>query len=189
MEARLKGEGKVDEMIDWIEGTYTLSAKEGKIFKARHLEKTLDLLNESENFKGQFPHLDKEIIRYKALQVRGTVRKHRLQIEEGILDSSVIEVIASGHVDLHDETLDITALVAPIKTVNKIVGMIPVLGSVLGGALVSVPVRVSGDIRAPRMTFLSPSAIGSEVLGIVTRILKLPVKLAEPIFPAKHETK
>jgi hypothetical protein len=39
------------------------------------------------------------------------------------------------------------------------------------------------------MTFLSPSAIGSEVLGIVTRILKLPVKLAEPIFPAKHETK
>jgi len=34
------------------------------------------------------------------------------------------------------------------------------------------------------VTFLSPSAVGSEFLGIVERTIKLPVHLVTPIFPA-----
>jgi len=59
---------------------------------------------------------------------------------------------------------------------------IPVLGYILGGNLVSIPVRISGNMKDPQVTFLSPSAIGSEVLGIAKRTLKLPITLAEPVF-------
>lgn len=182
MEARLKGEGTISEIAKRLDGTFALSAKDGKILKAKSLYKTFDILNEAENFKGQFPDLDREIIGYTALKLSGVIREQRIQLEEGMLDSSVIEIMARGHLDLKNETLDLNAFVSPLKTVNKVVRMIPVLGYVLGGSLLSVPVKISGNMNDPQITFLSPSAIGSETLGIVERIFKLPIKLVEPVF-------
>jgi len=182
MEARLKGEGTIDEIAKRLNGTFTLSAKDGKILKSRPLDKTFDLLNESENFKGLLPDLDREIVDYNVIKVLGTIGEHRLQIEEGMIDSPVMGITARGYIDLGDETLDISALVSPLKTVSKVVRKIPVLGYILGGNLVSIPVRISGNMKDPQVTFLSPSAIGSEVLGIAKRTLKLPITLAEPVF-------
>ena len=187
LEASLKGEGTVQEIAEKLNGTFTLSAKDGKILKSKSLDKTFDLLNKSENFKGQFPDLDKEIISYKDLKLRGVIREHRIQIEEGMLDASVMEIIARGYFDLNNETLDFNAFVSPLKTVNKVVRSVPVLGYVMGGSLVSIPMKISGNMKDPQITFLSPSAIGSATLGLVERIFKLPVKLVEPVFPAKNE--
>ena len=187
LEARLKGEGKIGEVESRLSGSFTLSAKNGKILKARSLNKTLDLLNKSENFKGQFPDLNREIINYSDLKIRGAIRGQRIQIEEGVLEASVMGIIARGYLDLSNETLDLNALVSPLKTVNRVVRKIPILGYVLGGSLLSVPVRISGNMNDPKITFLSPSAIASETLGIVERIFKLPIKLVEPVFPAKNK--
>jgi hypothetical protein len=187
MDAHLKGEGTFDQIADRLEGTFTLSAKDGTILKSRSLDKTFDLLNESENFKGQFPDLDKEIISYDAVEARGSLRDQKLQIDEGIIEASIMEIMARGHLDLREETVDINALVAPLKTVHRIVRKIPILGHILGGNLLSIPVKISGDIKDPRVTFLSPSAIGSEVLGIVERTLKLPITLVEPVFSRGKE--
>lgn len=187
LEASLKGEGTVQEIAEKLNGTFTLSAKDGKILKSKSLDKTFDLLNKSENFKGQFPDLDKEIISYKDLKLRGVIREHKIQIEEGMLDASVMEIIARGYLDLNNETLDFNAFVSPLKTVNRMVRSVPVLGYVMGGNLVSIPMKISGKMKDPQITFLSPSAIGSATLGLVERIFKLPVKLVEPVFPAKKE--
>jgi len=77
--------------------------------------------------------------------------------------------------------------VARLKTINKIVSMALVPGSVVGGILVSVPVKISGIMKNPHVTFLCPSAAGSEVIGMVTRTPKLPVALGEPILPATQQ--
>jgi hypothetical protein len=157
------------------------------ILKSQSLDKTFDLLNKSENLKGEFPDLDREIISYKVLNVRGAIREHKIQIEQGILDSSIIGIMARGSIDLREETLDINALVAPLKTVSWVIRKIPILGYILGGNLVSVPVKISGNMKDPDVTFMSPSAIGSEALGIIERTLKLPIKLVEPIFSSGKE--
>ncbi len=187
MNARLKGEGKISEIANRLDGTFTLSAKDGKILRSKQLDKTLDRLNESENFKGQFPDLDREIISYTALKIRGNIREQRIQIEEGTLDSSVMGIAARGYLDLGNETVNLNAFVSPLRTVHKMVRNVPILGHVMGNNLVSIPVKISGNIKDPQMTFLSPSAIASETLGIVERIFKLPVTLIEPVFPAKKE--
>ncbi len=187
LEARLKGEGKIGELADRVNGTYTLSAKDGKILKSKSLNKTLDLLNKSENFKGQFPDLDREIISYTDLKLRGVIRERKIQIEEGMLDTSVMEILARGYINIGNETLDINAFLAPLKTVNRLVRKIPILGYILGGSLVSIPLKISGNMEDPQITFLSPSAIGSETLGLVERIFKLPIKLVEPVFPPKDK--
>jgi len=187
MEATVKGEGKITDIAEKLNGTFTLSAKDGKILKSKSLDKTFDLLNQSENFRGQFPDLDREIISYKDFKLRGVIREHRIQIEEAMLDASVMEIIARGYLDLNDETLNLNAFLSPLKTINRVVRMIPLLGYVLGNTLVSIPMNISGNMKDPQITFMSPSAIGSETLGIVERIFKLPVTIVEPIFPAKNE--
>ncbi|MCL5023572.1 MAG: AsmA-like C-terminal domain-containing protein [Nitrospirae bacterium] len=187
MEARMKGEGKIGEIASRLDGAFTLSAKDGKILKAKSLDKTFDLLNESENFKGQFPDLDREIISYSALKIRGAVRERRIQIEEGMLDAPVMGIIARGHLDLSNETLDLNAFVSPLKTVHRVVRRIPILGYVMRRSLVSIPVKISGNMKDPQITFLSLSAIGSGTLGMVERIFKLPITLVEPVFPTKNE--
>jgi hypothetical protein len=58
-----------------------------------------------------------------------------------------------------------------VNRVQRIVGKIPVLGKILGGSLVSVPVKIKGNLSDPEVTFLSPSAVGSAFLGIMERTL------------------
>ena len=185
MEARVKGEGKITEIAERLDGTFILSAKDGKILKSKSLDKTFDRLNESENFKGKFPDLDREVIGYTALKISGAVREHRIQIEEGMLDASVMEILTRGYLDLSNETLDFNAFISPLKWVHRIVRRIPILGYILGGNLLSIPVKISGNMKDPQITFLSPSVIGSEVAGILERIIKLPVTLVEPVFTTK----
>jgi hypothetical protein len=55
----------------------------------------------------------------------------------------------------------------------------------MGGSIVSIPVKIRGNLSDPEVTFLSPSAIGSAFLGIMERTLKLPITIIEPVLPAK----
>jgi len=57
---------------------------------------------------------------------------------------------------------------------------LPLLGYVVGGALTSLPVAVSGDIRDPRVVPLGPRAITSELTGIVSRTFSLPGRVVDP---------
>ncbi|HUV77924.1 MAG TPA: hypothetical protein VMW06_07690, partial [Desulfobacterales bacterium] len=49
-------------------------------------------------------------------------------------------------------------------------------------SLISIPVRIEGDLNNPRVTPISPTAVGSGLLGIMKRTLRLPVKMIEPVF-------
>jgi len=72
-----------------------------------------------------------------------------------------------------------------VNFAQGIVAKIPVLGHLMGGSIVSIPVKIRGNLSDPQVTFLSPSAIGSAFLGIMERTLKLPITIIEPILPAK----
>jgi hypothetical protein len=185
MKADLKGKGPLDTIAKSLNGSFTINAKKGKIYKSQSLDKTLDLVNKTENVKGKLPDLDKTIINYRDFTASGTIKEHILEIEEGVLDAFSFGILAQGKVDLQSQTLDLNALVAPVNRVQRIVGKIPVLGKILGGSLVSIPVKIKGNLSDPEVSFLSPSAVGSAFLGIMERTLKLPLTIIEPVLPAK----
>jgi hypothetical protein len=54
---------------------------------------------------------------------------------------------------------------------------------VLGGTLVSIPVRVSGNIADPDVAPFSPTAVGSDLLGLIRRTLKVPFRIIQPLLP------
>jgi hypothetical protein len=92
---------------------------------------------------------------------------------------------ARGSIDLIDGGLDVTLLVAPLRTVDSVVGKVPVMGSVLGGSVVSIPVGVSGTVGKPKVTPLEPSAVGGELKGLMERTLRLP-KRALHVLPGRR---
>jgi hypothetical protein len=57
----------------------------------------------------------------------------------------------------------------------------------MGGTLISIPVRVSGDLTNPDVVFLSPTAVGSRILKLFENIIKLPVDIVSPILPKGKE--
>ena len=45
----------------------------------------------------------------------------------------------------------------------------------LGGSLVAIPIRVTGPLERPEITYLSPADIGAGLLNIPLRILGMPL--------------
>ena len=125
------------------------------------------------------------MIDYRAFIASGTIKEHMIDVEQATLDASTFGILAQGQVDLYNQTLDLNALVAPLNFGQSFVGKIPVVGHLMGGNIVSVPVKISGNISDPQVTFLSPAAIGSAFIGIIERTIKLPITIIEPVLPEK----
>ena len=104
-------------------------------------------------------------------------------MKECSIDGVSMGIACEGNIDFAEKKMDLTVLVAPFKTVDRIVDIIPLVGHVLGGKLISIPFRAKGDLKDPDVTPLPPMAVGSGVLGILERTLKLPITIIQPIFP------
>ena len=78
--------------------------------------------------------------------------------------------------------MDLVILVAPFKTADRIVKVLPLIKHILGGRLISIPFRAQGDLKNPIVIPMHPTAVGSEVLGILERTLKLPITIIQPVF-------
>jgi len=79
--------------------------------------------------------------------------------------------------------------VAPFKTLDRLVKVLPLIKHILGGKLISIPFRAKGDIADPNVIPLHPTAVGSGVLGILERTIKLPVTIIQPIFSSGKNNK
>jgi hypothetical protein len=98
------------------------------------------------------------------------------------IDGVSMGIACDGKIDFIEKKMNLTVLVAPFRTVDRIVDLIPLVGHVLGGKLISIPFQAKGDLKDPAVIPLPPMAVGSEVLGILERTLKLPITIIQPIF-------
>jgi hypothetical protein len=99
------------------------------------------------------------------------------------MDAPSMGIAATGEVDFIRREEDLKVLVSPFGTVDAVVRNIPILGYILGGTLVSIPVAVRGDIDDPKVTPLDPAGVGEGLLGIVERTFKAPAHIISPILP------
>jgi hypothetical protein len=118
------------------------------------------------------------------MTAKGRFEGGEFLVEEGFFDSDAARIAVNGKVDLLGDRSHLNVLVGLLSSVDRITGAIPILGDVLGGTLIAVPVSVSGDIRDPLVVPLGPRAISDRLLGVFERTLKLPGKLV-PADPAK----
>ncbi|MEJ2642526.1 MAG: AsmA-like C-terminal domain-containing protein, partial [Desulfosarcinaceae bacterium] len=163
-----------------LTGPVRMTATEGRIYQANLLAKILAVVNVTEIFAGQYPGFSEKGMAYKKFALDGHFKNGVFAIDTCSLDSPTLQMTCKGRVDLPDDKIDITVLAAPLKTVDRIIKHLPAIGYVLGGTLISIPVRVHGPLGDPSVVPLSPSAVGEGVLEMMKRTFQLPVKLFTP---------
>ena len=181
------GEGKNHDLVKALEGNAEFTAYDGRIYRLGLLAKLFAVLNITEIFTGELPDLVRQGFGYKS--IKGTAHLHggKLMLEKGIIDGASMTIACEGDMDFIDRKLNLTILVAPFKTVDRIIKYTPLIGDILGGNLISIPIKVTGDMADPSVTPLPPSAVGSGLLGIMKRTLQLPVNIVQPLLPKKKE--
>ncbi|MBW2071863.1 MAG: AsmA-like C-terminal domain-containing protein [Deltaproteobacteria bacterium] len=190
LESELTASGKAEDLVGSMRGQFEFTARDGRIYHDKGLLGNLfDVLNVTEIFRGELPDLGKEGFAYSEMNIKGDIENGRLKLQEAILNGSSMELACMGEVDLVNKKLDLTVLVAPMKTVDFLIKKIPIVSQLLGGNLISIPMKVTGDWADPKVMPLSPSTVASGVLRLMERTLKLPVVLVQPLIPEKSEEK
>jgi hypothetical protein len=182
----IAGAGPNEELPRSLGGKIAFAAKNGRVYNdvlvvpiLKH-KKTADLLGD------RTADAKKNGIPYDTFGIRGTINSGKLKVTDGVIKSPLMNLAANGVVDLVNERLDITILMAPFKTVDAVVKKVPLLGNILGGTLVTVPLRVHGPFKDPKVTPLPPSAIGDGLMGIMKRTLELPFEVVDDVSPRKR---
>jgi hypothetical protein len=189
LNGQLLSKSKPDEFLRSLSGAVEFSAEKGRIYRFGLLAKILSILNVTEIYRGEVPDLTGEGFAYHGMTISADLVGGKLIMKECSIDGVSMGIACEGSIDLAQKKMDLMVLVAPFKTLDRIVKFIPLIGHILGGKLISIPFRASGDLKDPDVTPLHPTAVGSEVLGILERTLKLPITIMQPLFSLGKKNK
>jgi hypothetical protein len=170
-----------------LTGNLEFTAAEGRIYRFGMLAKIFALLNVTEIYRGEVPDLKGKGFAYNSMVATGVFEDGKLIIKDTSIDSPSMGIAIEGDIDLIKKKVNLVVLVAPFKTVDRIVKLIPLFGNIMGGNLISIPFRAIGDLGDPDVIPLSPTAVGSGLLGILERTLKLPITIIQPVLPDSKE--
>jgi len=171
------------EILDALGGRVVFSARQGRIYRFGLLAKILALLNVTEIYRGQVPDLIGKGFGYRSITASADIRNGIVKLKEFVIDGTSMGIACKGTIDLPENKIKLTVLVAPFRTADSIVSTIPLIGHIMGGKLISIPFQASGDLKNPQVYPLPPTAVGAGVLGILERTLKLPITIIEPVLP------
>ena len=178
----LEAKSTVADLGKSVSGDLRLAASGGRIHRFGVLAKIFSILNVTEVYRGQLPDLTGEGFAYETMTIVADVDESKLIMRECAIEAPLMGLACEGEIDLARKQMDLVILVAPFRTVDRIVKHIPIVGGIMGGKLISIPFRAKGELGNPYVIPLSPTAVGSGVLGILERTLKLPITLMEPLF-------
>jgi hypothetical protein len=146
------------------------------------VDAAFDYLNGTGDFNVTFPDLHKEAFPFRSIRSRGTVEGKTLVNDELIIQSSPYTIVTQGKIDLERRQIDQRGLVYVLTPGVSIIKRVPIVGSLVGGAILGIPIRITGSLERPDVTYLSAAAVGAQLLNIPTRILGLPFD-AIRLFP------
>jgi hypothetical protein len=157
-----------------------MEARDGWIRQESLVVKALEFLNLAELLRGEKDNPFKRGMDYKSLQAKGELKSGTLAVSEMILHASAMRVASEGKIDFLNRRIDLNVAVSPFKTVDWIVQRIPVVDRILEGTLITLPIRIHGDLQDPKIVPLAPSEVGSRLMGIMKRTLEVPFKFVHP---------
>jgi hypothetical protein len=189
LNGQLLSKSKPDELLRSLSGDVAFSAEKGRIYRLGPLAKVLSILNVTEIYRGEIPDLTGEGFAYHGMTISANLKGGKLIMQECSIDGVSMGIACEGNIDLLEKKIDLIILVAPFKTLDRLVKFLPVIKHILGGKLISIPFRAKGDLADPDVIPLHPTAVGSEVLGILERTLKLPITIMQPVFSSGKNKK
>ncbi len=182
LSGEILAKAKTEAISRSLTGQVSFSAEEGRIYRFGLLAKLLAILNVTEIYRGEIPDLTGEGFAYHSMTASAKLQGSKIIMEECSIDGVAMGIACEGEFDLVENKIDLLILVAPFKTVDRIVEILPLIGNVLGGNLISIPFKAKGNLNDPDVYPLPPTAVGSGILGILERTLKLPITIIQPVI-------
>jgi len=168
----------------WKEGTITLSSKEGLIRRMNLLSKIFTAVNFTDYFTWQdLPDVNAEGLAYNELTIKAHIENNAVSLDKTSIKGKGVNLTGRGTIDLANYDSDLTFFVAPFKMVDSIITGIPLVGRALGGpkeSILTFPVKVTGNIKAPEVTSLAPEAVGTAAWEMLIDTLTLPYRILHP---------
>jgi len=187
LQAHVAGRGTPEKVAQTLRGEFDFTARDGQFVQTPNvdtpLEATFDFLNRTGDFNVAFPDLDRESFSFRSLSLRGSVEGMTLVKDELSLQSTLLTIAGQGRIDLENKQIDARALVSMRIPGAGIVSRIPIFGSILDPSLLGIPVRVTGSLEQPAVSYLSPTDVGAQLLNIPLRILGLPLEAIRLFTP------
>jgi len=184
LKAQVTGRGDRERLLPSLKGKFEISARDGEFVRAPATDATFDYLNGTGDFKFTFPDLDKETFPYRLVRVKGTIDGQMVVGEEIVVESSALNLSGRAKIDLANKQVDGKAIIAVLKPVDQVLRYVPLLGTIFGGAFLGIPVRVTGALGRPQVTYLAPADVGEELLKIPMRILGIPIDAIKLFTPS-----
>ncbi len=187
--SHLKTNGKSAELLKNLNGPLTITMKDGVILQDEMLSETMDVLNVTEAVEGRLPDLKKGGFKYDIITIEGELKDGKLLFDKLFMDGELLDVLGYGELDIEKGMIDVELLASPFTTVNSIIRHIPGLNYLMGGTLVTIPVRINGQLDSPDVSIMSPSSVSKSLLNLGERTIKLPFKMIEAIIPTGTKEK
>jgi hypothetical protein len=190
LQARVAGQGTRETVAQALNGTFELRARDGQFVQSPTvdsvLERTFDYLNHTGDFDVAFPDLHRESFPFQSIGSRGRLEGLTVVMDEVTIQSLLFTLGGNGRVDFANNTIDARGLVSVRTPGNTITGRIPVVGSILDGSILGIPVRVTGSLESPDVTYLAPADVGAELLNVPIRVLGLPLEAIHLFTPGRR---
>ncbi len=182
------GRGLTADWLNAMTGRLQFISENGRILRSTLLARILSLLNITEIYRGRVPDLTGDGVEYKRMQISAELLNGRVLVHSWTVDGPSLWLGARGSIDLTDETLQLFIGVSPFTTFDRIIRSVPLLGYVLGGRLVAIPIQARGSIADPEVVPMHPAAVGQSLVEMAERALLLPVHIIQPLIPDAEES-
>jgi len=178
LSGRFLGRGSSAQVARTLSGEFQFVARDGRFLPTPTvdtvLENTFDYLNHSGDFEITFPDLDREAFPFQLATAQGRIDGLTVLLDEVVIESSRLTLGGNGRLDFENDTIDARGVVSYRIPGGRVTRRIPVVGSILSGEVLGIPVRMSGSLSSPDVRYLPVADVGAELLSIPARILGIP---------------
>jgi len=144
LSGKLKATKNHASFVEALAGNLDMQAGSGRIYRLNLLAKILALVNVTEIIKGRIPDVFKEGFAYKAMRADGYFKDGDLILKEGIIEGVSMTIYAEGKFNFVEQTMDLTILVSPFKTIDSILQKLPLLKKLADKGLIAFWYSVQG---------------------------------------------
>jgi len=183
------GHGTLQDLARSTTGSMEISVSDGHIYHDIIMLNVLKFLNASQVLTGQVTadRMLEKGLGFNRFQAGIKLDNGKLLCEKFILDGEEIKLGGTGEIDSFEKRLDLTLLVAPLKTSSALLDHVPLIGGILQ-TIDTIPLGVKGTFKDLHFLPLAPSAVKDELQDVMKDTLGIPLKLVHlDVFNTKEK--
>jgi hypothetical protein len=170
---RLTGDSMNPEvLLPGLSGTINLEVGSGRLPKINHTSQffasILSILNITGIFSGALSDTMREQgIPFKAIHSALSVDMGKLTVDHFLFLSNALNVSSQGTIDLLSDEVNMQAALAPLRTVDKVIGIVPILGRE-AQKLTKIYLSIDGSLSDPKVKKTLAKGVGEVITSAIT---------------------